>query len=125
MAKKTKNKVGYSFAPFPHHILLSPQYARLRPTAVKLLLDLFAQYKGKNNGDFCIAWKVMEKRGWRSRDTISNAEKELLAAGFIEKTRQGGRNRCNLYAVTWLAIDDCGGKLDVSATRVASNEWKR
>ncbi len=125
MAKKKKDKLGYPFLAFPRHILSSPQYACLRPPAVKLLLDLFGQYNGTNNGDFCIAWQVMQKRGWRSRDTLNRAEKELLKAGFIQKTRQGGRNRCNLYAVTWLRINECDGKLDVSETRVASNEWKK
>jgi hypothetical protein len=26
--------------------------------------------------------------------------------------------------MTWWVINECGGKLDVSETRVASNEWK-
>ena len=30
-----------------------------------------------------------------------------------------------LYAVTFLAIDECGGKLDVAATRVPSGKWKK
>jgi hypothetical protein len=47
-----------------------------------------------------------------------------LAHGFIEQTRQGGKNQCSLYAVTWLAIDECNGKLDVNPTRAASNLWK-
>ena len=66
----------------------------------------------------------MRLYGWTSKGTVDKALNELLARGFIEQTRQGGRNKCSLYAVSWLAIDECGGKLDVSDTRVASNLWK-
>jgi hypothetical protein len=124
MVKKKKEKLGYPFIAMPRHILDSQEYAQLRPPAVKLLLDLFAQFRGKNNGDFCAAWKIMRKRGWRSRDTLSRALKELLEAGFIQKTRQGGKNRCSLYAVTWLSINECDDKLDVTATRTPANSWK-
>ena len=66
----------------------------------------------------------MKLYGWTSQGFMQNALTELLALCFIEQTRQGGRNKCSLYAVTWLAIDDCKGKLDVNPTKVASNLWK-
>lgn len=66
----------------------------------------------------------MHPLGWRSRDTLERALHQLIDAGLIELTRQGGLNRCSLYALTWHAIDECGGKLDVPATRVASGLWK-
>jgi hypothetical protein len=66
----------------------------------------------------------MKLYGWHSQGSVHKALTELLALGFIEQTRQGGKNQCSLYAVTWLAIDDCKGKLDVNPTRVASNLWK-
>ena len=108
----------------PHRLLECEPYTRLSGKGVKLLLDLFAQYRGNNNGDFGMAWTVMKRRGWRSRDTLRNALKELIEYGFIVQTRQGGRHRCNLYAVTWLAIDDCKGKLDCAPTNVALGYWK-
>ncbi len=66
----------------------------------------------------------MKLYGWSSQGSIHGALVELIGNGFIEQTRQGGKNQCSLYAVTWLAIDDCKGKLDVNPTRVASNLWK-
>ena len=66
----------------------------------------------------------MSKKGWKSRDTLDRSLLELMESGFIRKTRQGGRRKCNLFAVTWLAINECGGKLDVAATRVAPNTWR-
>jgi hypothetical protein len=113
-----------SFCALPHSILGSREYATLSAKAVKCLLDIFSQFRGSNNGDMGANWKEMSKRGWKSRDTLDRALLELIEAGFILKTRQGGRRKCSLYAVTWLAIDECGGKLDVPPTRVAPNMWR-
>lgn len=92
--------------------------------AVKLLCDMGEQYRGHNNGDLSAAWRIMQKLGWKSRDTLDKAERDLVRAGMIELTRQGGLNRCNLYALTWHPIDECGGKLDVPVTRVPSGLWR-
>ena len=108
----------------PHEVLNSKAYPSLTPAAVKLLLDLGAQYRGTNNGDLCAAWTVMAKRGWRSKATLTRALRELEGKGFICKTRQGGRHRASLYAVTWRPIDECGGKLEVRATRTAPGYWR-
>lgn len=108
----------------PHTVLASTNYCALSAHAVKLLNDMGFQYRGHNNGDQCAAWRIMHARGWKSRDTLARALAELLHYGMIEKTRQGGLNRCSLYALTWHAIDECGGKLDVPTTRVPSGLWK-
>ncbi len=114
-----------SFVAMPHAILESNSYAKLSAPAVKLMLDLYGQYKGSNNGDFAMAWSMMSKRGWRSKDTLYRGRDELLDKGFIIQTRQGGKHRCSLYAVTWKPIDDCNGKLDCSSTRTALGYWKQ
>lgn len=121
----------YSFAAKPHHIFRAncknntPSPASvLTHKAAHLLDNLTAQYDGKNNGDLSAAPKIMRLYGWSSQGSIYEALVELLGNGFIEQTRQGGKNQCSLYAVTWIAIDECKGKLDVSQTRVASNLWK-
>ncbi len=113
-----------SFVQLPHRLLNEPKFLGLSGNAVKLLLDLFSQFKGKNNGDFSIAWSRMKARGWRSKSTLHRAKDELIAAGMITTTRQGGLGFCSLYAVTWLAIDECGGKLDIEPTRVAQGTWR-
>jgi len=106
-------------------MLRHSNYASLSPKAVKLLLDLFAQYNGNNNGDFQMTWGFMSKDGrWKSKDTLYKARDELVEKGFIEMTRQGGKHRCSLYAVTWKEINYCKGKLDVADTLVASGAWK-
>jgi len=114
-----------TFVAVPHACLNHPNYMRLSPRAVKLLFDLLVQFRGINNGDFSAAWTIMSKRGWKSRDQLFKARRELEDTGWIQLTRQGGRNRCSLYGVTFQAIDECNGKLDVSATVTALGWWKR
>lgn len=130
-AKTKGRRQQGSFIALPHAILESVEYAALSAHAVKLLLDLFAQYRGDNNGDFSAAWKVMKSRGWTSKAMLYRALRELQNKGWIVTTRQGGKARlganriCSLYAVTWKPIDPCDGKLDVAFTRVASSTWRR
>ena len=106
-------------------VITSEQYANLSYKAIKLLIDVLEQYNGNNNGDLCITMSVMKKKGWRSSGTLHSAKNELSEKGWIVLTRQGGRHKCSLFAVTMHPIDECGGKLEVRSTRTASNLWKR
>lgn len=91
---------------------------------VKLLLDLFGQYNGSNNGDLTAAWSVMCKRGWHSKTILYRSLRELKEGGWIVMTRQGGRRICSLYGVTWLRVDQCNGKLDIVPSSAPLNTWK-
>ena len=108
-----------------HDIFTSREYAALSAIAVKALVDLYTQFRGKNNGDMTAAWTIMQPRGWVSKDTLARAVRELLDAGWIAVTRQGGRRISTLYGVTWLGIDPCGGKLDVTPNPVPLMSWRR
>lgn len=119
----------YTFSQLPHHITDSKEYARLTARAVKLLVDLLAQYRGTNNGDLSTAPGTdscpgMRSRGWRSHSNLQSAIAELLDAGFVVQTRLGGRHRPALFALTWLPIHECGGKLEVRPSRGPLNLWK-
>lgn len=114
-----------SFAKLPHAYFQSPEFAELLPRAVKALIDLYCQFRGNNNGDLCAAFSVMRLRGWRSKDQLAKAIKELIEKGWLMVTRQGGRNMATLYAVTFMPINECGGKLDVKATATPPHLWKR
>lgn len=121
---KSRQDMGWFFR-MPVTVLDSPAYRALTFKARALLLDLGAQYRGHNNGDFAAPWSMMKTRGWKSKDTLQNALRELLASGFIVQTRQGGLHCPSLFAVTWIGIDECGGKLDVPSNPVPSNDWRR
>ncbi len=113
-----------TFFLIPTAVLDSPAFCSLSFKARALLLDLGSQFRGHNNGDLAMPWSLMKQRGWVSKQTLQNARDELLAKGLIEQTRQGGLHAAGLYAITWQAIDECHGKLDVAATRVPSNKWR-
>lgn len=109
----------------PVSLLRHPNFVRLSPQACKLLLDLARQYSGFNNGYLSAALSILQPVGWRSESTIREAVAECMHYQLIIKSRQGGRNRCNLFAFTWHRIHEKEGKpLDVSASMSPSNDWK-
>lgn len=122
-AKDKRESGGY--VPLSYVVIRSDSFTKLSPRAVKLLIDMLSQYKGDNNGDFSIAWKLMEKRGWKSEATLNKAKDELLEREWIEVTRPGGLNRPTLYAVTFFSVDDCNGKIDLPATHSPRSLWRR
>jgi hypothetical protein len=121
---KNRNNCG-SFARMPHQVTNSDNYRSLSHKAKAMLADTNARYNGSNNGDFDFTLKTMKKWGWNSNDTMSKAKTELLVKGFLVLTRQGGRNKCNLYALTIWPVDGCKGKLDRPATTIALAYWKK
>lgn len=127
MAKDYPTAKGRSaskpFFRWPKEVLHSSQYAALGAHDVKLLNDLGAFYKGDNNGDLSAAWKLMAKRGWRSKGTLAASIKSLTDTGFLMVTRQGGRNMPTLFAITFHDIDECAGKHTIKPQR-APNTWK-
>ena len=122
---KAKGRADFpSYVALPHVILESQEWAALTASEVKLLVDVFSQFNGSNNGAMSASWTLMKRRGWRSQDTLNRALRGLLDKGFLLKTRQGGRHRCSFFAVTWREIHDCYGKHDTSPTKVAPGTWK-
>lgn len=121
---KSPNTITYpGFFNLPKAMLNDPDYIALPHRAKSLLNDLGAQFNGRNNGDLCASITLMKKRGWKSRDQLSKAIKELLALNWIEQTRQGGLNMGpTLYAFTWQPIHECGGKLEVKPTTQPSRK---
>lgn len=125
--KRVKAK---SFAGIPRKVIMSEDYRNLSGSAVKLLVALAYQFRGKNNGDLMATYSVMKaKFGFRSKATLTRALKELLDAKLIVRTRVGmflnPGGKCALYALTWAAIDECGGKLDVASTSLPTRkDWQ-
>ena len=129
MANKRAKFVGRQgvkrFFQIPYDVLDSQKYIALSYKAKALLNDLGHQYYGTNNGDLTTAWRIMQNRGWKSKPTLFAAMRELEDARFILRTRQGGKNKANLFAITWRNIDYCGGKLDIRPTKTPLHCWKK
>lgn len=108
------------FAGIPRIVMKNDDYVRLSSGARDLLLELAFQYTGKNNGDLTVAESILKKRGFKSRTTIKKSTIALIDTGMIIRTREGRfanpRGVCSLYALTWVPIDECNGKLEVNST---------
>lgn len=124
-AKAKGRREGGQFFALPYRILEHENFIQLTPRGNKLFTDLLPQYNGKNNGDLTASFSILNRRGWKSKETLHLAIDELLYYGWIIRTRIGGFNKsCHLYAFTFLAIDDCGGKLDCKPTKIQLGLWK-
>lgn len=82
-------KIPFEFVPIPRIVLRSEQYAELPHSAKALLLDLAAQYTGKNNGRLCVAFEALRASGWNSKHALLRAKRALLACSFAIQTRRG------------------------------------
>jgi len=117
---------GGTFTALPHHIF-RPSGGNPAPASALsvrarcLLTDLCHQLNGSNNGDISAAPKTLASYGWQSHG-VGDLIAELVALGFLQQTRQGGRNRCSLFAVTWRGIDE--GPHDTKPNPVPSQLWK-
>lgn len=107
-----------------HHLIDSENYRSLSPRAVKLLVDVLRFYNRRNNGDIAITPSLMKPMGWTSNDQLGKAIIELEHYGFLKKSRQGGRHLCNLYALTFYAVDECDGKHELPPSSTPTNEWR-
>ena len=125
MARKNPKKGKEPFLYLPDSLIFDPAFGSLSGNAVKLFIEMAKEYNGRNNGDLAATFNMLKNRGFKSKGTLFKSIQELEAKGFIEKTRQGGKNKCSLYALTIRNIDECGGKLDVSPTRKGSFLWKK
>ncbi len=112
-----QNRDKGQFALIPFVVMDSPGFIGLSSAANKLLIDLVRQYNGGNNGYLCCCFSLMQKRGWKSKETLQKAKVELIKAGILVETRKGGRpNRASYYGLTWLACNEQNGKtpLDIN-----------
>jgi len=116
------------FFALPLAILQHPNFCNLSSHGARLLCNLGSQISIKsgrpyNNGDLCAAFSIMQERGFKSKETLNKAIKELLYYEFIILTKKGQLKRPNLYGFTFYAINHCNGKLDVKETRKPSSAW--
>ncbi|QBY52532.1 helix-turn-helix domain-containing protein [Cupriavidus oxalaticus] len=98
-----------------------PICQRLSHPAYRLLHLAVDLHDGHSNGHLCLSFTTLNTRyGWNSRDTLGRALAELVDAGLLVRTRQGGRsNGPSLFALPWLDIDSFKG-LDLTPEQYAS-----
>ena len=127
--KKTpRRKFLHPFAQFEHRIIDSEAFADLSGSAVRLMVLLLRQIgPGSNNGHLQATWSYCKKRGFNSQNTLASAIKELIAHGFLYRSRSRGPNKqWARYALTWLPLTKDTEKLFLHGfTRDAWKEWEK
>lgn len=113
MAKKSRvdeSREPGGYCALPWSVIDSKAYQSLSYPATALLIELARQYVRDNNGRLLLSLRYMSERGWRSKDVIDRARRELLDAKLIYQTAQGHRpNKASWYALTWYTLDKIPG----------------
>lgn len=113
MAKKTRvdeSREPGGYCALPWSVIDSQAYQSLSYPASKLLIEVARQYVRNNNGRMLLSGRHLATRGWRSKDVIERARRELLDAKLIYQTVQGHRpNKASWYALTWYTLDKLEG----------------
>lgn len=119
-----KTTTKHPYAAIEHRVIDSPAYADLTFSG-RSLLQLFARQLSKdNNGNLQATYSYTERFGFSDR-TLSRAIKELIAHGFIYRTRCGGYQQgASQYAVTWLKITRRDGLFLDGFLPCAWRHWK-
>ena len=106
-------------------LLDSPAWSALGYSTQALYVILRRKLTATNNGNISATLGELEPYGWGSQTTLAKALRELIAAGFIAITRQGGiaygQGICTLYRFTDEQVFEFP-KLHIEA-RKATNEW--
>lgn len=121
-APKTTTK--HPYAAIHHRAIDSPAFAALKPTSQALLILLARQLTKENNGHLQASFKWCNRFGIGSEHTLRKAISELIAHGFIYRTRSHGANGAwARYAVTWLPIKQRDGLFLTNFVSCAWREW--
>jgi len=123
MSKKNR-KHSEPFIKIGSEILNSPAYIDLGFSARSMLIEILHFYNGRNNGYIWISKEVLHQRGF-SRNTATNALKELRSHGFLYMTKRGGNitGGCSWYAITWQPVNQVKGQDLVNFNPHAYKKW--
>lgn len=91
MVAKTSNK--HPYAAIEWRVIDSTAYADLTHSACRLLTLLARQLTRENNGHLQATFSWCKERGIGSEHTLRDAIADLIAHGFIYRTRSHGANR--------------------------------
>lgn len=121
----TKTTTKHPYAAIEHRVIDSPAYEHLAHSSCRLLTLLARQLTKDNNGHLQATFGWCKVRGFGSEHTLSAAIADLIAHGFIYRTRSSGANRvCARYALTWLSISkDRDGLFIAGFKSCAWRDW--
>jgi hypothetical protein len=121
----TKSKSAHPYAAIEHRVIDSPAYAELSHSSCRLLTLLARQLTRDNNGYLQASFAWCRGRGFGSEHTLRDAIADLIAHGFIYRTRSHGANGAwAMYAVTWLPIKKREGLFLDGFRSCAWRDWQ-
>lgn len=123
--KPAKTSTKHPYAAIEHRVIDSPAYADLSHSACRLLTLLARQLTKDNNGNLQATFSWCKPRGIASEHTLRDAIADLIAHGFIYRTRSHGANKAwARYAVTWLSIKKSDGLFLAGFVPFAWRNWQ-
>lgn len=121
--KPRKEKRRGPYAAIDHEILYSAAFADLKPMSIRVLLLMILQLNKSNNGHLHATFSFCSRHGVGSEHTLQSAIADLIAHGFIYRTRSHGANKVwAKYALTWLSVTKSEG---IHMGSFVSNAWKK
>ncbi len=73
----------------PYSMVQSDAWRALSGSALKVLIELYSRFNGKNNGNLCLSYADAAKKLGIGHATIKRAFVELQEKGFIRLIKQG------------------------------------
>ncbi len=121
--RKTATK--HPYVAIEHRVMDNPAFADLRPSSVRVLLAIARQLTKDNNGQLQATWSWCKRYGVGSDNTLTDAVADLIAHGFVYRTKSHGANGVwAKYAVTWLPIKKQEGLFLSGFKMFAWRDWQ-
>lgn len=125
MSAAGRTAIKHPYAAIEHRVIDSPAYAALTFSARSLLVLIARQLTKTNNGHLQATFTYMEQFGF-SVNTLSRATHELIAHGFIYRTKSGGFHQgAAQFAVTWLSVTNKNGIFLAGFKPCAWRDWQQ
>lgn len=71
-----------------HWVLACDAWTELKPSEVRVLIELYGLFNGRNNGELFLSCREAAKRCRINKDTANKAFKRLIELGFIKRRWQ-------------------------------------
>lgn len=124
MIRERKPKCTHPFLSLEHRVIDSPAFADIKPSSLRVLVAIGRQLNKDNNGHLQAAFAWCKRYGIGSTNTLADAISDLIAHGFVYRTRSHGANGVwAKYAVTWLPIKKPDGLFIAGFKMYAWRDW--
>ena len=119
-----KKSGHHPFVALEHRVIDSAAFADLKHSSIRVLLAIARQLTRDNNGRLQCSFAWCKRFGIGSTNTLADSIADLIAHGFIYRTKSHGANGVwAQYAVTWLPINKPDGLFLGGFKMFAWREW--